>query len=156
VVVGAAEVSADGRYRYALHRTWASGRPSMLWVLANPSSADAATDDPTLRRCVRFAHDHGCGGLAVVNLWAWRATRPADLADVPDPVGPDNDRWITTLGRHADGPVVLGWGVQDAPVRVASVLGLLGTRPKHCLGLTRDGHPRHPLYVRAGTRLRPW
>ncbi len=159
MVEGTAEVSSDGRYRYALHRTWDPGRPRMLWVLANPSSADAATDDPTLRRCVRFARDHGCGGLAVANLWAWRATCPDDLAHVTDPVGPDNDDWVATLGRQADGPVVLGWGVQrpqHAGSRVASVLGLLGDRPKHCLGRTRDGYPRHPLYVHAATRLRPW
>jgi len=151
-----AVVSPDGRYRYALHRTWAPERSTMLWVLANPSNADAAVDDPTLRRCVRFAHDHGCGGVAVVNLWAWRATRPADLAGVADPVGPDNDGWIASLGRQVDGPVVLGWGVQRARSRVASVLELLADRPKHCLGVTRDGHPRHPLYVRAETRLQPW
>lgn len=156
MLVSTAEVSPDGRYRYALQRTWAPGRPGMLWVLANPSSADAAADDPTLRRCVRFAHDHGCGGLAVVNLWAWRATRPDDLAAAVDPVGPDNDGWIATSSRQVDGPVVLGWGVQADQLRVASVLALLGDRAKHCLGLTRDGHPRHPLYVRADTRLRPW
>lgn len=155
-MVGSAEVSPDGRYRYALRRAWDGGRPTMLWVLANPSSADAAVDDPTLRRCLRFAGDHGCGGLAVANLWAWRATDPHDLASVADPVGPDNDRWIATLLRQVDGPVVLGWGVQAGQSRVVSVLGLLGDRPRHCLGRTRDGHPRHPLYVRAGTRLRPW
>jgi hypothetical protein len=155
VLTRTAEVSPDGRYRYALRRTWAPG-PQMLWVLANPSSADASSDDPTLRRCVRFARDHGCGGLAVVNLWAWRATDPRTLTTVADPVGPDNDRWITRLGRQVDGPVVLGWGVQASPARVASVLGLLGGRPKHCLGHTRAGHPRHPLYVRAETRLSRW
>jgi hypothetical protein len=156
MVGGTAELSADGRYRYALHRTWAAARPRMLWVLANPSSADAAVDDPTLRRCVRFARDHGCGGLAVANLWAWRARHPGDLTRVADPVGPDNDGWIVTLSRQVDGPVVLGWGVQPGQERVASVLGLLADRPLHCLGLTRGGHPRHPLYVRADTRLRSW
>ena len=155
VVTSTAELSPDGRYRYALRRTWGAG-PEMLWVLANPSSADASSDDPTLRRCVRFARDHGCGGLAVVNLWAWRATDPRTLHGVADPVGPDNDRWIARLGRQVGGPVVLGWGVQASQERVATVLGLLGRRPKHCLGLTRAGHPRHPLYVPAETKLRPW
>lgn len=150
-----AEVSADGRYRYVLRRTWARG-PRLLWVLANPSSADAATDDPTLRRCVRFARDHGYGGLAVANLWAWRSAHPHELRTVADPVGPDNDGWIATLVRQSRGPVVLGWGVQAAPPRVAAVLALLADRPRLCLGRTRDGHPRHPLYVPAATRLRPW
>ena len=155
MVEGAAETSPDGRYRYALHRTWAPG-PRMLWVLANPSRADASTDDPTLRRCVRFARDHGCGGLSLVNLWAWRTTHPAELAGIVDPVGPDNDGWIASLARRVEGPLVLGWGVQPSRTRVATVLGLLGDRPRHCLGRTRDGHPRHPLYVSARTRLSPW
>ena len=155
MVQRAAELSPDGCYRYALLRSWSPG-PRMLWVLANPSTADASADDPTLRRCVRFARDHRCGGLVVVNLWAWRATHPRDLARVADPVGPDNDGWIVRTARQADGPVVLGWGVQPAQDRVAWVLGLLGERPTLCLGVSRDGHPRHPLYVRAGTRFRPW
>jgi hypothetical protein len=155
MLASTAHVSPDGRYRYALRRSWADG-PTMLWVLGNPSSADAASDDPTVRRCVRFARDHGCGGAVLVNLWAWRATHPRELDAVADPVGPDNDGWIAALGHHVDGPVVLGWGVQSAPARVATVLGLLGDRPKLCLGRTRDGHPRHPLYVSAATRLDRW
>lgn len=155
MVLRSAEVSADGRYRYALQRGWAPG-PRLLWVLANPSAADAASDDPTLRRCVRFARDHGYGSLAVVNLWAWRATHPRELATVVDPVGPDNDRWIADLVGRTEGPVVLGWGVQAVGDRVAAVLALLGGRVRLCLGRTRDGHPRHPLYVPAATRLRPW
>jgi hypothetical protein len=105
---------------------------------------------------VRFARDHGCGGLSLVNLWAWRATHPAELAGVVDPVGPDNDGWIAALARQVEGPLVLGWGVQPSRARVTTVLGLLGDRPRHCLGRTRDGHPRHPLYVSARTRLIPW
>ena len=153
--VSSAVGSTDGRYRYALRRTWARG-PQVLWVLANPSSADAASDDPTLRRCVRFARDHGYAGLAVANLWAWRSTDPHELRTVADPVGPDNDGWIATLVRQTRGPVVVGWGVQAAQARVAEVLDLLGSRPRLCLGRTRDGHPRHPLYVPATTELRPW
>jgi hypothetical protein len=155
MVTGSAEVSVDGLYRYALRRTWTPG-PRMLWVLANPSTAGAHHDDPTLRRCVRFARDHGCGGLAVANLFAWRTAHPQDLADAADPVGPDNDSWIRRLRRWSDGPVVLGWGVQADAARVGSVLRLLGRTPRYCLGRTRDGHPRHPLYVRADTRLSPW
>lgn len=155
MIASGAELSRDGRYRYALWRRWAAG-PQMLWVLANPSAADAASDDPTLRRCVRFARDHGCGGLAVANLWAWRATHPLDLVGVVDPVGPDNDAWVARLAGEADGPVVLGWGARASAARAASVLALLGDRPRSCLGLTRGGHPRHPLYVPAQTRLRPW
>ena len=154
-MTGTAVTGAEGAYRYVLRRRWSSG-PRMLWVLGNPSSADATPDDPTLRRCTRFARDHGCGGLAVVNLWAWRSAHPRGLVGVGDPVGPENDAWIAATARRVDGPVVLGWGVQPDVARVTTVLGLLGARPLHCLGLTRAGHPRHPLYVPARTRLRAW
>lgn len=150
-----AETSRDGRYRYLLGRRWGDG-PLMVWVLANPSTADALTDDPTVRRCVGFAGAHGSGGLLLVNLWGWRATDPRSLVRVPDPVGPGNDRAIAGALAASAGPVVLGWGSRADPSRVRAVLALLGERPRHCLGTTRDGHPRHPLYVPGVTRLRPW
>lgn len=152
---GWATTSYDGRYRYLLGRSWGHG-PRMLWVLANPSTADALDDDPTVRRCVGFATRHGYGGLLVVNLWAWRATDPRELARVADPVGRENDAFIAHATRASSGPVVLGWGARGERSRVDAVLALLGDRPVRCLGVTRSGHPRHPLYVSRTTRLRPW
>lgn len=88
-----AVLSDDGRYRYRLDRSWASVPPMvMLWL--NPSTADDASDDPTVRRGMGFARAAGCGRLVVVNLFGWRATDPAELRRVADPVGPDNDAWI--------------------------------------------------------------
>lgn len=150
---GTAEV--DARYRYVLGRRWGAG-PTVLWVLANPSSADGERDDPTVRRCVSFARGHGAGGLLLVNLRAWRDADPGRLADVADPVGPGNDAAIGSALAATSGPVVVAWGVQRDAARVRTVLDLLGERPILCLGVTRDGHPRHPLYVAGTTRLRPW
>jgi hypothetical protein len=145
----------DARYRYVLERRWGAG-PAVLWVLANPSSADAERDDPTVRRCVSFARRDGAGGLVLVNLRAWRDADPRRLADVPDPVGPGNDAAVLTALAATTGPVVVAWGVQRDAGRVRTVVDLLGDRPTLCLGTTRDGHPRHPLYVPGSTRLRPW
>jgi hypothetical protein len=147
--------SADGRYRYLLGRRWASG-PLVLWVLANPSTADAFADDPTLRRCIGFSAAHGYAGLVVVNLWAWRATHPRELRHVADPDGPENDARVAEAVAASAGPVVLGWGRQGEHSRTRTVLGLLVGRPLRCLGVTSAGQPRHPLYVPSATLLRPW
>lgn len=95
----AAVLSPCGRYRYELTRRWAPG-PLVGWVMLNPSRADAHTDDPTVRRCVGFAHRWGYGGLIIRNLYALRATDPAALADHLDPVGPDTTRtWPAAASR---------------------------------------------------------
>ena len=158
-----AELSACGRYRYALERSWAAELGTApriaLFVLLNPSTADAAADDPTLRRCVAFARAWGCSTVRIGNLYAFRATDPRELAVAADPVGPDTDAWLVRLAAGAD-LVVAGWGAHAArdPGRAAEVMALLRAahaEPASCLGRTQDGHPRHPLYVAGGTVLEP-
>lgn len=147
-----------GRYRYALTRRWAAEGPPVLFVLLNPSTADAERDDPTIRRCIGFARDWGHGAVEVANLFAWRATRPADLRRAPAPVGPRNDRHLlAAAGRAAR--IVLAWGVHGAlHGRDAAVLALL-RREGHaleCLGVTGGGQPRHVLYLPRDTAPRPY
>ncbi|MDB5297796.1 MAG: hypothetical protein JWO31_3779 [Phycisphaerales bacterium] len=72
----AAVLSPCERYRYVLHRWWDESKPAVCWLMLNPSTADAATDDPTIRKCCGFARAWGAGGIAVVNLFALRATDP--------------------------------------------------------------------------------
>ena len=148
---GSAVVSADRGYRYLLTRRWGSG-PRALFVGLNPSTADATVDDASTRRMVGFARSAGCGSLALVNLYAWRSTSPAVLRHVADPTGPENDAWITAAAETAD-LVVAAWGTHAAPDRAAAVLRLLGCARVRCLGRTKGGHPRHPLYVPARTPL---
>lgn len=127
----------------------------MSGLMLNPSTADATLDDPTIRRCRGFAKGWGMGGLVVVNLFAFRATSPAALKSSADPVGPENDDAIhdAVVGSRA---VVAAWGVHGRLLgRADQVLGLLreiGREPM-CLGVTKDGYPRHPLYVRRDARL---
>lgn len=142
-------------YRYALTRRW-SDRPVAVFVMLNPSTADAMVDDPTIRRCLSFAWSWTAGGLLVLNLFGLRATDPRELRGHPDPAGPHNDAVIADwLSRDEPvGPVVCAWGAHPGTAeRAGRVLGLLasrGIRPL-CLGTTKDGHPRHPLYVRGDT-----
>jgi hypothetical protein len=150
----AALISADGVYRYSLTRCW--GRPAanvVRWVMLNPSSADEQTDDNTIRRCVRFSRAWGYSGLVVHNLYALRATDPDQLLTHPAPVGPDND--VTLAGWRAH--TVCAWGAHRGTHHgrvdhVLSVLRQSGSRVM-CLGLTKTGHPRHLLYLRASTQL---
>src|SRR5436309_12719716 len=142
----AAGFSRCGRYRYWLTRTWDDARPAVCWLMLNPSTADAARDDPTIRRCMGLARRWGHGGIVVVNLFAWRATDPAELARAADPVGPDNDTVLRT--RAARLRLIAAWGCKGSLLgRADAGLRLLKGRRVECLGVTAAGQPRHPLYV---------
>lgn len=146
-----AVISEDGTYRYALTRgDWLGGCGAVLFVMLNPSTADASVDDPTIRRCVGFARAWGFARLHVVNLYAYRATDPRELRGAADPVGPENDEWIRRLAEDSD-EVVAAWGAdkQASAPRVARVLSLVAPTPVSCLKLTKAGAPWHPLYVKA-------
>lgn len=151
VTATSADFSPCGRWRYTLRRSWAPGRAAparrdrLLIIALNPSTADAERDDPTIRRCIGFAQAWGFQALCVVNLFAWRATLPADLKAAADPVGPDNDAWLRQEARRA-GLVLAAWGVHGVHQgRDAAVRAMLPAL--HCLRRTRDGHPAHPLYL---------
>jgi len=147
IMLGSAIFSDCGRYRYVLRRTWRADGRTVLIIGLNPSTADASNDDPTIRRCVRFAKDWGYGSLIVANLFAFRATQPAMLRTVRDPTGPRNDWWLTRLARQAD-LTVAAWGMHGSLIaRDARVLRKLSD--VYCLGLTKGGHPKHPLYLPA-------
>ena len=144
-------------YRYRLGRIWNPGEPAMTFIGLNPSTADAMVDDPTIRRCRGFAVREGCGGLVMVNLFAYRSTDPDRLRHVDDPVGPDNASYLLLMVASA-GPAVAAWGVGGGlHGRDRAVLKLLnGAKRLHCLGTTKDGHPRHPLYLAGKTPLEPY
>ncbi|GAB3884429.1 DUF1643 domain-containing protein [Terrabacter terrigena] len=153
-----AEISEDGHYRYMLGRRWDNG-PLVRFVMLNPSTADATTDDPTIRRCIGFAKAWGFAGLHVVNLYAYRATNPRELWAVDDPVGPENDAWLADEAAWAkshDLPLIAAWGVHAEPRHVAYVRTFPGFDRLQALGTTKDGHPRHPLYLRRDAQLEPW
>ena len=104
-------LSGCGKFRYVLTRFWDYSKPLALFVMLNPSTADATRDDPTIRKCLGFARVHNAGAIAVVNLWAYRATSPKDLRTAGYPVGLSNDYWIDSLMEQAD-QVIFAWGEQ--------------------------------------------
>jgi hypothetical protein len=159
-----AAISECGRYRYSLHRRWGDG-DQVCWIMLNPSTADAKQDDPTIRRCIGFSRRWGFGGLVIVNLFAWRATDPKEVkAQLQDQAGPN---MVGPLNREAiraaiesSAVIVAAWGASLQPWSVA--MGQLAQLDCHyrgralmCLGTTKGGSPRHPLYVKATTELEP-
>ena len=146
------------RYRYLLTRTWDPGGRRALFVMLNPSTATEVQNDPTVERCERRARALGFGAFRVTNIFAFRATDPQDMRAVADPVGPGNDAAILGSLPWADA-VVCAWGTHGAHLgrgpQVERMLRGAGAALLH-LGLTRDGHPKHPLYIGYGVRPQPW
>lgn len=76
-------------YRYELWRRWADGGRYVNFICLNPSTADEHKDDPTVRKCVKFARTWGYGAMCITNLFAYRATDRSVIKKVADPVGLD-------------------------------------------------------------------
>jgi len=157
---GSATFSVDKRYRYKLERTWAAQGERIVWIMLNPSTADASMDDPTIRRCVSFSQSFGAASLVVVNLFAFRATEPKELLKRPhDALGAHNEEVLQeTLPGAAR--VVAAWGALSNKLWQLSLPSREAIRklsiPLHCLGRAKSGAPRHPLYVRGNSPLVPW
>ncbi len=152
-----AEISADEKYRYKLWRIWEPSRPLLLWIMLNPSTADGSVNDPTIRRCIDFTAKLGYGGMFVGNLFAYRATKPAVLYSKKqsgfDVVGPENISAVKSMAAKCS-KVVIACGNGFAKSYMDHI-GLLSIHPEtYCLGRTKDGSPRHPLYVKGGTELK--
>lgn len=90
-------ISGCGKYRYSLWRTWDKKLPKVMFIMLNPSTADAYEDDPTIRRCINFAKSWGYGGIVVGNLFAYRATNPKKLILIDDPSGSANHHYLTHM-----------------------------------------------------------
>lgn len=157
---GTAVFSVCERYRYALERTFARGDRAVLFIGLNPSTATAETNDPTVRRAIGFARAWRFDRLLLGNVFAFRSTDPRGLRTVADPIGPDNDRHLLELANRAE-RIVCAWGVHatlnDRERKVVELLRDAGFEHRLChLGVTKDGHPKHPLYLSSSTRLQPW
>lgn len=141
------------RYRYTLHRQWSDiNTRTVMFLLLNPSTATDWDLDPTLTRCRNFAQSWGFGRMWVGNIFAFRSTCPKAMKAQHDPVGVDNDAYIAAMAREAH-LVVAGWGNHGKHMKRSEyVRG--GFSDLHCLSLTKDGEPRHPLYLRGDLQPR--
>ena len=153
--------SSDGNYRYQLMRWWQLDKV-LPFIMLNPSTADGDADDPTVRRCMGFAHRFGFTGIVVVNIFAFVDRMPTSMMRVPDPFGPDNEIWLSnvaTYARSVTAPLVCAWGpyakLRDGHARTLDILRR-NAAPLYCLGTTQAGYPRHPLMLHSDTQLEPF
>lgn len=154
-MVREAVISDCGNYRYLLRRAWDITKRGCLFVMLNPSTADAEVDDATIRSCIRLAKSWGYGHFEVVNLFGFRSTDPEGMGEAVDPTGPNNDR----IAREAIGRcdvAICAWGAHwMAKARATPMVNLIREqRPTaYCVGTTKSGAPKHPLYIKSGTAL---
>lgn len=157
-----ADLSKCGTYRYKLWRIWDDEKPDALFIMLNPSTADADLDNPTIRRCMSFARSWGMGGLQVVNLFALRATEPMKLYRASDPIGPQNDETILATAAQQsvrEGVIVCAWGQHGTLHGRGEIVRLMlrdAGLKLNMLRATKSGHPGHPLYVPGATQPVPF
>lgn len=156
-----AKITDDGLYRYWLERSWEPKRVGMVWIMLNPSTADAENDDPTIRRCLDFSSAQTIGWMRVVNLFGYRATDPKELLKAKDPVGRDNISHIReAMMERGQVLVMVAWGNIPAkiwPLAARTITAIRSTEiPLYCLGTTKNGSPRHPLYVKGDAQPTHW
>ncbi len=146
------------RYRYDLTRVWDGERRKIAFVMLNPSTATEVQNDPTVERCERRARALGYGAFRVCNIFAWRDTDPFAMRKAPEPIGPSNDAAITQACHWAD-TVVCAWGTHGAHLgrgpQVETLMRASG-KPLFHLGLSKAGHPKHPLYIAYAQQPEPW
>lgn len=152
-----AHISDCGRYRYSLGRMWDRRKPLLGIIGLNCSTADATKNDPTVTREIMFAVRDGFGGLLKGNVFAYRATDPkAMMAQGFDAIGPDNDRHIQVISC-VSGKLVAAWGVHGSFLdQDRHIAELLRHKELFSFGSTKEGHPKHPLYLSKETALVPW
>lgn len=152
-----AVISDCKQYRYLLRRTWDHDRIRALFVMLNPSTADAEVDDATIRSCIRLCRDWGFGSFEVINLFGWRATDPKNLEAAADPIGTQNEDIAINAIERCD-VSICAWGAHkmaDRFGRAAEMKSMITSRrpTAFCLGTTKHGAPKHPLYIKTGTPL---
>lgn len=147
-----ATISACGQYRYTLERSWDKSLPCIHWIMLNPSKADATIDDRTIQKVIAFSIRWGYGSAVVMNLFAWRSKNPRDLKTTQDPIGPENDRCLSSVTS----PVVVAWGANSLAMKRASHVLQRLPSPVYCLKMNLNGSPKHPLYVSHDSNLIPF
>lgn len=141
-----------------LTRIWEPEGRRALFIMLNPSTATEVQNDPTVERCERRARTLGFGAFRVTNIFAWRDTDPRKMRAAAEPVGSENDKAILDSCGWAD-QIICGWGTHgahlDRGLKVETLLRDSGQEVYH-LGLTKEGHPKHPLYIAYAQQPERW
>lgn len=147
-----ADISECQNYRYSLKRVWDETKPLIGFIGLNPSTADEIKDDPTILKCIEFAKSWGAGGIYMTNVFAYRATHPTTMMEQEDPIGPENDFYLTQLPSLTS-KIVACWGNDGAYNNRSNQVKELLKGELFCLVMNKTGEPRHPLFVKGSTEL---
>ncbi len=139
-------LSKNRKYRYVLSRIWDESKPTVMIIGLNPSTADETENDPTIIKCIDFAKSWGYGGVYMLNLFGFRATKPKDMFNTDEPIGQDNDKYIEEYSKICD-KVICAWG-NDGSYKNRSKDILSKIENTYYLKLNQTGEPAHPLYLK--------
>lgn len=157
-MVSTAIFSSCKKYRYTLTRIWDSKKPLVMFIGLNPSTADEIRNDPTVARCINFAQAWGYGGMIMTNIFAYRSTNPYAMMSQEDPVGLENDAYLVDSSRQAS-LIMAVWGIHgslsDRGKQVVKLMKAAGCELHH-LGMTKEGYPKHPLYLKKTVKPERW
>jgi hypothetical protein len=149
----AAIFSKCNNFRYALSRIWDDSKPLVMCIGLNPSTANADSDDPTIKSLIRILQGLGFGGLQMLNLFALISPDPNALRMCPDPVK-DNDRYIQNISSEFE-VIVFCWGnFKQAEYRAKKFKQMFPSAM--CFGKNSRGTPKHPLYLKSNSTLIPF
>ena len=145
-------------YRYSLTRSWDSSAKKVLFIMLNPSTATEIQNDPTVERCERRAKALGYGAFKVCNIFAYRSTDPKIMRLQKDPIGPENDKIIIKSANWSNN-IICAWGTNGSHLsrgkKIEELLRAKNFTLTH-LGLSKDGHPKHPLYISYSVSPENW
>jgi hypothetical protein len=151
-----AVLSKCGHYRYSLSRIWDQTKPLIGFIGLNPSTADHIKDDKTISRCISFSKAWGFGGFYMMNLFAYRATKPSVMMQSANPIGFENNNYLLELKSKVD-KVAICWGDKGQHNgRSKEVLSLLNQGDLYCITINKSGQPKHPLYIKGDAQLIPY
>lgn len=159
-MISEAGISSDEKYRWWLFRCWSVRLPLIIWIMMNPSTADHTKNDPTILKVIRYSKRWGHGAVLVLNIHAFRTSRPENLPQkLRAAVGRSNDWWIKTIFRFAarkDIPVICAWGVKhkERGCQVRALADEAGL-PLMCLELSLNDEPKHPRFLSESLHPRP-
>ena len=141
-------ISDCAKYRYQLWRIEDENKPLILWVMLNPSTADANIDDATIKKLIRLTHQFGYGGFYVGNLYPYRATDPKELKRVGFDVVAREENWQHIREMSTKCSIkILAHG--NSPIKKPNITSNGEENDWYYLGkLTKSGNPYHPLYIK--------
>ncbi|RKD75223.1 hypothetical protein ATL39_0921 [Sinobaca qinghaiensis] len=147
----------DRTYRYSLKCIWDDQKDIVTFIMLNPSVADADLCDPTLKRCMNFSKSWGYGGMNILNLYALISTNPKGLKLHNDPIGPENDKHLFEALKNTD-KIVLACGQSYKGVknRITNIMSLINDQEIYCIDTTVKNIPKHPLYLKGNSVLKPY